>query len=124
MDNIDENLNTNEVNETIEPDKMIEDVLNDESLNIDDKSDESVNKDAASKKDEVLSLDNKSDEEVLTEDKESSEESNEELDDTYSYMSSGKKKFLIILLSIFLVLDIAALVIYIIGIDKVLGFIK
>lgn len=35
-----------------------------------------------------------------------------------------KKKLIIAILTILLVLDIAALVIYIIGVDKVIGFIK
>ena len=38
--------------------------------------------------------------------------------------SRKKKKLIIAILSILLVLDIAALVIYIIGVDKVIGFIK
>lgn len=37
---------------------------------------------------------------------------------------SKSKKIIIIILSILLVLDLAALIIYLIGIDKVLGFVK
>ena len=57
---------------------------------------------------------------------ESKEETPEENNDTDSTEPEKKKNKapLIILLSILLVLDIAALVIYIIGIDKVFSFIK
>ena len=55
----------------------------------------------------------------------SSDEITDEAIEEYIKKSSKKKKTLLItILSILLVLDIAALVIYLIGIDKVLGFIK
>lgn len=54
-----------------------------------------------------------------------SEEITDEAVEEYIKKDKKKKKtLLIIILSILLVLDIAALVIYIIGIDKVIGFIK
>lgn len=57
-----------------------------------------------------------------------SENSNEVTDEAIEeYIKNDKKKkkiILITLLSILLVLDIIALVIYIIGVDKVIGFIK
>lgn len=54
-----------------------------------------------------------------------SEEITDEAVEEYIKKDKKKKKtLLIVILSILLVLDIAALVIYLIGIDKVLGFIK
>ena len=53
-----------------------------------------------------------------------SEVTDEAVEEYIKKSNKKKKTLLIVLLSILLVLDITALVIYIIGIDKVVGFIK
>lgn len=65
---------------------------------------------------EVSELDNKE----IEEEKKDEEETNEEVKE----LPSKSKAPAIVMLSILLVLDIAALVIYMIGLDKVISFIK
>lgn len=125
--------NKKSIDSKIEPDKMIEDVLNDVSLKPDTGFKEEKMEEI---KEEIKPVDNKtnissngntdSKESVpVNSDDVSNSNSSDEYDDyEYSFMSSGKKKAIIAILSILLVLDIAALAIYLIGIDKVLSFIK
>lgn len=125
--------NKKSIDSKIEPDKMIEDVLNDVSLKPDTGFKEEKMEEI---KEEIKPVDNKTNisSNGNTEPKESvpvnsddvsNSNSSDEYDDyEYSFMSSGKKKAIIAILSILLVLDIAALAIYLIGIDKVLSFIK
>lgn len=113
----------------IEPDKMIDDVLNDASPNSPAAS--SNNKaiqpsSAESNMSNPSASDGSSNTNNLENSNNASETESSSEDEEYEYssMSSGKKKLIITILSILLVIDVAALVIYFIGIDKVLGFIK
>lgn len=135
-----ETLEEVDLNNKIEPDKMIEDVLNDASLNSNESSSDdnvaqpnkienssSINTVANQTEDNsnnTLASDNNSNTIVDSNGAAESQPSNEDENYEYSFMSSGKKKLIIAILCILLVIDIAALVIYLIGIDKVLGFIK
>lgn len=95
----------------IAPDKVIKEDASDTSLQTNDnkKTDKVNSNSIKEKKEEIERIDDDLSETVT-------EEDNEE--------PPKKKAPIIILLSIFLLIDIAALVIYIIGIDKVLSFIK
>ena len=131
MDKKEETLEEMSLDNKIEPDKMIEDVLNEASLSSPatssnektiqpNKIDNNLNSTVVSNN----SVNTNSSEDSSTLDETDSSNENEDEEDNYSSMSSGKKKLIITILSILLVLDIAALIIYFIGIDKVLGFIK
>lgn len=111
-------------NDEIIPDKKIEDeikvdIIQDAILTTPENS--SVIKENNGEK---IEADEKS---ILIDNKETEEkvESKEEQEKQQSVEKSKKSKTpLLILLFVLLIIDVAALVIYIIGIDKVLGFIK
>lgn len=139
MNKKEETLEEVNLNNKIEPDKMIEDVLNDASLNSNESSSDgnvaqpskiensSVTNTVASQTEDnsnnTLASDNNSNT-IVDPNIANESQSSEDDDYEYSFMSSGKKKLIITILSILLVIDIAALVIYLIGIDKVLSFVK
>lgn len=111
MDNKDEKLEevSFESNDII-PDKVINDNSNSEV--------------SADESNTFVETKNDTDDVEVLDGKDENSEEDSSLDDDFSSMSSTKKRVLIIILSFLLVIDIAALVIYLIGIDKVLGFIK
>lgn len=102
-----------EVIEEISDINVVDDKKDEQNI-VDDKSNTSENLSEVTNNNEVLET--SATEEVV----ENKEDANKEVIE----VPKKRKVFLIVLLSIFLLLDIAALVIYIVGIDKVLGFIK
>lgn len=133
--------NETPIKDDITPDKKIDDVINlsnsdnnvssENNDNVDlnepvvlKPSNANINEEQteSSNENQSVVLENNNSEEKTTKvgEKTESEAVEQSMDET----KKKSKMPLIILLSILLVIDIAALVIYIIGIDKVLGFIK
>lgn len=113
-----EEINVEEKNE-ITPDKKIDEELNELSLSDDTKE---KKEDISKATNEV---ENKETEEKNSEDEgESSEGVDEITEEEYYETSSKKKTLMLVILSILLLIDLAFLIIYIIGIDKVLSFVK
>lgn len=133
--------NETPIKDDITPDKKIDDVINssnsdnavssenDDNVDLNEPvvlepSNANINEDqtGTSNENQSVVLENNNSEEKTTEDGEKTE--SETVEQSIDETKKKSKMPLIILLSILLVIDIAALVIYIIGIDKVLGFIK
>lgn len=114
------------IKDDITSDKKIDDVIlteNNESINLNESVVlEASNANTDEHENQSVVLENNIGEEKTTENVEKPE--SETVEPSMVEIKKKSKMPLIILLSILLVIDVAALVIYIIGIDKVLGFIK
>lgn len=114
------------IKDDITADKKIDDVIlteNNESINLNESVVlEASNVNTDEHENQSVVLENNIGEEKTTENVEKPE--SETVEPSMVEIKKKSKMPLIILLSILLVIDVAALVIYIIGIDKVLGFIK
>lgn len=114
------------IKDDITSDKKIDDVIlteNNESINLNESVVlEASNVNTDEHENQSVVLENNIGEEKTTKEGEKTE--SEAVEQSMDETKKKSKMPLIILLSILLVIDIAALVIYIIGIDKVLGFIK
>lgn len=124
MDTKDETIQEASVADEIKPDKNIKEVIEQATNNeVQEKTSEPVVKEPApiNKVEEV-----KEEPDPLTVIEDVSDETKveETTEDKKADVPKKKKAPLIILLSILLIIDVAALVIYIIGIDKILSFIK
>lgn len=107
-----------EINEEITPDKKIEEVV----VPTEEPAEMSISNDAVVNEPVVqINEDDNNISEIVKETSEDKPLNNQEKEVVKEKKSKAP---LIVILSILLALDIAALVIYIIGIDKVLGFIK
>lgn len=125
MDTKDETLEAVSAAEEIKPDKNIKDVIEQKTSVVEETKSEPVIQASSSnpnKKEGEQTVDSLTEIEDVSDDKDdTSKESNKE----EAVVTPKKRKApLIILLSILLVIDVAALVIYIIGVDKILSFIK
>ena len=114
------------IKDDITADKKIDDVIlteKDENINLNESVVlEASNVNTDEQENQSVVLENNIGEEKTTENVEKPE--SETVEPSMVEIKKKSKMPLIILLSILLVIDVAALVIYIIGIDKVLGFIK
>ncbi len=124
MDTKDETIQEASVADEIKPDKNIKEVIEQATNNeVQEKTSEPVVKEPApiNKVEEV-----KEEPDPLTVIEDVSDETKveETTEDKKAAVPKKKKAPLIILLSILLIIDVAALAIYIIGIDKILSFIK
>lgn len=102
---------------------------NEEMIDVINESEELTSSDGVNEQEQTQSQDvteSKSEEEIMdiTEDKSSEDTAANESDLINSVYKKKSKAPLLVILSILLILDIAALVIYLIGIEKVLSFIK
>lgn len=125
MDTKDETLEAVSAAEEIKPDKNIKDVIEQKTSVVEDAKSEPVIQASSSnlnKKEVKQTIDSLIDIEDVSDDKDDAvKESNKE---EVVVTPKKRKAPLIILLSILLVIDVAALVVYIIGVDKILSFIK
>ncbi len=108
--------------ETITPDTKIDEVATNSLESTPNKENENSLENAPVKEESVVSEKQQSPNQP---EQNVGAETNEKNEDVIAKKEKNKKKLpLIIFLVILLIIDIAALVIYLIGIDKVLGFIK